>query len=72
MQVLSLGAIIVQVVVGGLSPPQRFPLGIPIKIEIIKKKKSRRGTMGRGKSFVTFFTPLIRDVRVGDHLFMDL
>ena len=43
MQVLSLGAIIVQVVVGGLSPPQRFLPGIPIKIAIIGEKKARWG-----------------------------
>ena len=32
-----------------LSPPQRLPLGIPIKISIIEKIESARGTMGRGK-----------------------
>ena len=32
------------------------PAGYPYKIAIIEKIKSRRGTMGRGKSFVTFFT----------------
>ena len=56
MHVLSLGAIIVQVVGGGLSPPQRFLPGIPIKIAIIGKIKSALGTMRRGKSFVTFST----------------
>ena len=44
MHVLSLGAIIVQVVGGGLSPPQRFLPGIPIKIAIIGKIKSALGT----------------------------
>ena len=29
-----------------LSPPQRLPLGIPIKISIIEKIESARGTMG--------------------------
>ena len=32
-----------------LSPPQRLPLGIPIKISIIEKIESVRGTMERGK-----------------------
>ena len=32
-----------------LSPPQRLPLGIPIKIAIIEKIESGQGTMGRGK-----------------------
>ena len=32
-----------------LSPPQRLPLGIPIKIVIIEKIESAPGTMGRGK-----------------------
>ena len=32
-----------------LSPPQRLLLGIPIKIAIIQKTESARGTMGRGK-----------------------
>ena len=32
-----------------LTPPQRLPLGIPIKIAIIEKIESARGTMGRGK-----------------------
>ena len=32
-----------------LSPPQKLPLGIPIKISIIEKIESARGTMGRGK-----------------------
>ena len=32
-----------------LSPPQRPPQGIPIKIAIIEKIESARGTMGRGK-----------------------
>ena len=31
------------------SPPRRLPLGIPIKIAIIEKIESARGTMGRGK-----------------------
>jgi len=31
------------------SPPQRLLLGIPIKIAIIEKIESARGTMGRGK-----------------------
>lgn len=35
---------------------QGFLLGIPIKIAIIEKIKSALGTMGRGKSFVTFST----------------
>ena len=33
----------------GLSPPQRLPLGIPIKIAIIEKIESAPRTMGRGK-----------------------
>ena len=32
-----------------LSPPQRLPLGVPIKIAIMEKQKARGGTMGRGK-----------------------
>ena len=32
-----------------LSPPQRFRLGIPIKIAIIEKIDSARGTIGRGE-----------------------
>ena len=32
-----------------LSPPQRLPLGIPIKISIIEKIESARETMERGK-----------------------
>ena len=32
-----------------LYPLQRLPLGIPIKIAIIEKIESARGTMGRGK-----------------------
>ena len=35
--------------VGWLSPSQRLPLGIPIKIAKIEKIESARGTMGRGK-----------------------
>ena len=34
-------------IVGTLSPPQRLPLGIPIKISIIEKIESAWGTMGR-------------------------
>ena len=33
----------------GLSPPQRLPLGIPIKIAIIEKIERAPRTMGRGK-----------------------
>ena len=33
-----------------LSPPQRLPLGIPIKISIIEKIESARGTMGTSPS----------------------
>ena len=36
-----------------LSPPQRLPLGIPIKISIIEKIESARGTMGL--LFASFF-----------------
>ena len=32
-----------------LSPPQRLPLGVPIKTAIMEKQKARGGTMGRGK-----------------------
>ena len=32
-----------------LSPPQRLPLGIPIKLAVIGKIESARGTMGGGK-----------------------
>ena len=31
-----------------LSPPQRLPLGVPIKIAIVEKQKARGETMGRG------------------------
>ena len=36
--------------VSALSAPQRLPLSIRIKIAIIKKIESARGTMGRGPS----------------------
>ena len=36
-----------------LSPPQRLPLGIPIKIAIIEKIESARGTMERGKYLIS-------------------
>ena len=32
-----------------LSPPQRLQLGIPIRIAVIEKIESARGTMGRGE-----------------------
>ena len=38
-----------------LSPPQRLPLGSPIKIAIIEKIESAQGTMGRGKRRALFF-----------------
>ena len=38
-----------------LSPPQRLPLGVPIKISIIEKIESARGTMGRGKRLSSLF-----------------
>ena len=42
-----------------LSPPQRLPLSIPIKIAIHRKIKSPRGTMGRGKRLASsLFNPL--------------
>ena len=31
------------------TPPQRLPLGMPVKIAIIEKNRKRAGTMGRGK-----------------------
>jgi len=40
---------------GHLSPLQRLRLGIPIKIAIIEKIESARGTMGRGKRLALFF-----------------
>ena len=33
-----------------LTPPQRLPLGIPLKIAIIEKIESARGAMGIGLS----------------------
>ena len=42
-----------------LSPPQRLPLGFPIKIAIIEKKKkieSVRGTMGRLRRWEPLFS----------------
>ena len=38
------------------SPPQRLPLGIPIKIAIIVKIESARRMMGRGKRRKPFFS----------------
>ena len=41
-----------------LSPPQRLPLSIPIKIAIHRKIESPRGTMGRGKRLASsLFNP---------------
>ena len=39
-----------------LSPPQTLPLGIPIKIAIIEKIESARGTMGRWKRWEPLFS----------------
>ena len=49
-----------------LSPPQMLPLGIPLKIAIIEKIESARGTMGRGKRRKTLFSlpPSHRSPRV--------
>ena len=38
------------------SPPQRLPMGIPIKIAIIVKIESARRMMGRGKRRKPFFS----------------
>ena len=40
----------------GPSPPQRFPLGVPIKIANINEKLNARGG-GGGLSFFFFFIP---------------
>ena len=45
-----------------LSPPQRLPLGIPIKIAIIEKIESALGTMGRGKRPSPFPSCLARSL----------
>ena len=39
----------------GLSPPQRLPLGIPIKISIIEKNRKRAGDDGKRAPRALFF-----------------
>ena len=54
-----------------LSPPQRLPLGFPIKIAIIEKNRKRGGTMGRWRRWEPLFS-LSRSHRAPRALFFFL